>query len=203
MTTASRGSFLTCHAVRDAARKLRADLDSGRGLEDLVGRKYQGEVIFSHTTALNAPVEKPVTHVAFSYATQVVILDERGRLQKVIAAHDVGKALNPLICESQIQGAVHMGLGYALTEKLHVVDGIPQNTRLRSLGLLLPTDMPEIEVILIEEPDPAGPYGAKGVGEIGLVPTAGAVQGALHAFDGFRRFELPMEDSPAARAIKA
>ena len=78
--------------------------------------------------------------------------------------------------------------------------GVPVSTRLRDLGILRASEVPEIEVILVEVPDRVGAYGAKGVGEIGLVPTAGAVAGALFAFDGKRRNSLPMEDAPAAAA---
>ena len=127
--------------------------------------------------------------------------NEKGAVEKVIAAHDVGRALNPQQCEAQIQGAVHMGLGYALTEELPCKDGMPVTFKLREIGVLRAQHMPEVEVILVEEPEPEGPFGAKGVGEIGLVPTAGAVAGALAAFDGVRRMRLPMKDSPAARAI--
>jgi xanthine dehydrogenase molybdenum-binding subunit len=94
-----------------------------------------------------------------------------------------------------------MGLGYALTEELPCPDGMPATFSLRELGALRARHMPEIEVILVEEPEPEGPFGAKGVGEIGLVPTAAAVAGALAAYDGIRRLTLPMKDSPAARAL--
>ena len=94
-----------------------------------------------------------------------------------------------------------MGLGYALTEDLPVEGGWPTTYKLRELGVLRARDMPEVEVILVEDHEPEGPFGAKGVGEIGLVPTAGAVAGALAAFDGVRRYALPMTDSPAARAM--
>jgi xanthine dehydrogenase molybdenum-binding subunit len=94
-----------------------------------------------------------------------------------------------------------MGLGYALTEELPCVDGMPVTFKLRDIGVLRARDMPAVEVILVEDPEPEGPSGAKGVGEIGLVPTAGAVAGALEAFDGVRRTTLPMKDSPAARAM--
>ena len=119
----------------------------------------------------------------------------------MIAAHDVGRAVNPALCEGQIQGAVHMGLGYALTEELPCVDGMPVTFSRYQLGMLRARDMPEVEVLLVEEPEPEGPFGAKGLGEIGLVPTAAAVAGALEAFDGMRRTQLPMKDSPAARAL--
>jgi xanthine dehydrogenase molybdenum-binding subunit len=118
----------------------------------------------------------------------------------VVAAHDVGRAINPLGCAQQIEGAVHMGLGYALSEELPCTEGRPDSTLLRDLGILKAADMPEVEVILVEVPDPVGGYGAKGVGEIGLVPTAAAVAGALAAFDGVHRTSLPMRDAPAAPA---
>ncbi|MFQ5505293.1 MAG: selenium-dependent xanthine dehydrogenase, partial [Planctomycetota bacterium] len=102
----------------------------------------------------------------------------------------------------QIEGSIHMGLGYALTEELPSENGWPATFKLRELGVLRARDMPEIEVILVEEREPEGPFGAKGVGEIGLVPTAGAVAGALAAFDGVRRRTLPMKDSAAARAMR-
>jgi len=127
-------------------------------------------------------------------------LDDEGRLEKLIAAHDVGKAINPTLIEGQIEGALHMGLGQALSEEFVVEGGMPVNQTLKSLHIVPPTGMPDVEVILVEEPQPEGPYGAKGVGEAALVPTAAEVAGALHAFDGIRRTRLPMKDSPAARA---
>ncbi len=129
------------------------------------------------------------------------MLGDNGAVARVIAAHDVGRALNPQLCEAQIQGAVHMGLGYALTEELPCRDGRPVTFKLREIGVLRAQHMPEVEVILVEDAEPEGPFGAKGVGEIGLVPTAGAVAGALAAFDGVRRTRLPMKDSSAARFI--
>ena len=201
MTTASRATVLAGNAVVDAARKLAADLRR-HSLRELAGREYAGECAITYTTALGAPTDKPVTHFAYSFATQVVILDDGGKLQKVIAAHDVGRVINRQLVEGQIEGSVHMGLGYALTEELRLAGGVPVSTKMNALGLLRAHHMPEVEVITIEEPAPAGPYGAKGVGEIGLVPTAPAVAAALYSFDGVRRFSLPMKDSPAARAIR-
>jgi xanthine dehydrogenase molybdenum-binding subunit len=122
-------------------------------------------------------------------------------VEKVIAAHDVGRAINPQQCAAQVEGAVHMGLGYALTEQLPCDDGMPVTHNMREIGVLRAADMPEVEVILIEETEPEGPFGAKGVGEIGLVPTAGACAAALEAFDGIRRTRLPMIESPAAMAL--
>ncbi len=137
--------------------------------------------------------------MTFSYATQVVILNDAGEIERVIAAHDVGRAINPKGCAGQMEGGVHMGLGYALSENFPSTGAKPDSLLLRDCGILKAKDTPRIDVILIEVPDEVGGYGAKGVGEIGLVPTAGAVAGALHAYDGIRRFSLPMDDAPAAR----
>jgi xanthine dehydrogenase molybdenum-binding subunit len=136
--------------------------------------------------------------MAFGFATQVVILDDDGSISKVVAAHDVGRAINPLSCAGQIEGGVHMGLGYALSEDFPCTGGHPNSTRLRDLGILKAEHTPDVEVILVEVPDAVGGYGSKGVGEIGLVPTAGAVAEALYSFDRKRRTSLPMSDAPAA-----
>ena len=196
-TTASRSTVLGGLAVLDAARKLNAALNGG-ALETLAGQEFHGEATVDCTTTLEA--EEPVTHFAYGWATQVVILDDDGRIEKVIAAHDVGRAINPMLVEGQIEGAVHMGLGQALSEEFVVEGGVPVTTTLKSLHIIPPTGMPPVECILVEEPQPDGPFGAKGVGEAALVPTAAATAAALHAFDGTRRTRLPMKDSPAALA---
>jgi CO/xanthine dehydrogenase Mo-binding subunit len=201
-TTASRATFLGCRAVQEASRKLKADLDQKQTLRDLAGRTYYGEVLIDDTVSLEARAEKPKTHFAYGFATQVVILGDDGRITKVVAAHDVGKVMNPAQLEGQLEGSVHMGLGYALTEEFKVENGIPQTMTVNSQGLLRARHMPEVELILIEDKHPDGPYGAKGVGEIGLVPTAPAVAGALYRFDNIRRFTLPMKDSPAALFVR-
>src|SRR5664280_991294 len=198
-TTASRATVLGGQAVIDAARKLRAELTGSR-LEDLAGREFYGEMKVDWTTQVGAKVDNPVTHMAYGWATQVVILDAEGHLEKVIAAHDVGKVINPTLLEGQVEGAVHMGLGHSLSEEFVVSNGVPVTTTLKSLNIIPPTGMPPVECIFVEEHQPEGPYGAKGIGEIGLVPTAGAVAGALYAFEGTRRTRLPMKDSVAAMA---
>ena len=218
-TTGSRATLFGGRAVVSAAAKLKADLAGGSSLADLAGRVYGADVVVDDTTSpgghahsggQQVPVPpageqakpRPVkTHTAFGYATQVCILDEQGRIERMVAAHDVGRAVNPALCEGQIEGSIHMGLGYALTEELRLADGMPSTFKLRDIGVLRARDMPKLEVILVEEPEPEGPFGAKGVGEIGLVPTAAAVASALEAFDGVRRYTLPMRDSPAARAM--
>ncbi len=199
-TTGSRATLLGGRAVIAAGEKLAHDLKGGT-LADLVGKVYAGDVLIDDTTPPGANVPNPKTHTAFGYATQVCILDQQGRLARFIAAHDVGRAINPDLCRGQIEGSVHMGLGFALSEELPCKDGMPVTFKLREIGVLRARDMPEVEVMLIEDHEPEGPFGAKGVGEIGLVPTAGAVAGALYMHDRQRRFRLPMKDSPAARAL--
>ncbi|MEK6570088.1 MAG: molybdopterin cofactor-binding domain-containing protein, partial [Bacteroidota bacterium] len=201
MTTASRATVLGGRAVIEAAKKMRRDLDAGFSIRDLIGKEYYGEVVIDYTTALDAKTNKPRTHMTFGFATQVCILDDNGHVKKFIAAHDVGKVINRKLLEGQLEGSIHMGLGYALTEELKLKEGVPESFKLRSLGLLRARDMPETEIILIEENEPEGPFGAKGVGEIGLVPTAPAVASALYRFDGIRRSTLPMKGSAAAKAI--
>jgi selenium-dependent xanthine dehydrogenase len=196
-TTASRATVLGGRAVIDAAGKLKAALGGG-ALESLAGQEFEGRYAVDWTTANDA--DEPVTHIAYAWATQVVLLDDEGRLEKIVAAHDVGKAINPTLIEGQIEGGLHMGLGQALSEEFVVERGFPLTETLKSLHIVPPSGMPEVECILVEVPQPEGPYGAKGVGEAALVPTAAAVAGALYAFDGIRRTGLPMKDSPAALA---
>ncbi|MEK6676324.1 MAG: selenium-dependent xanthine dehydrogenase [Planctomycetota bacterium] len=211
-TTGSRGTVLTCHAVIDACRKLNLDLmtsnsNGGNGTDPkalltFTGRKYLGHWECFKTDKFGADVPDPKTHLTYGFATQVCILDDNGRIIKFIAAHDVGRVMNPTLLEGQLEGSIHMGLGYALTEEFVCEDGRLVTDDVKSCGILRAHQMPEIELILIEEPDPDCPYGARGVAEIGLVPTAPAVAGALAKFDGIRRFSLPMRDSPAARALR-
>jgi aldehyde oxidoreductase len=192
MTTASRATSLVGNALLDASAQLKKDLETAT-LADLTGKSYTGEWVVTWTTKPGAMVEKVYTHYSYSYATQLVILDEKtGHVRKVVAAHDAGKIFNPTLFEGQLEGSIHMGLGYALTEEMAMEDGFPSSTRLRKMGILRAKEMPEVEIIGVEVPDPYGPYGAKGVGEIGLVPTAAAVANALYQFDGVRRRELPM-----------
>jgi selenium-dependent xanthine dehydrogenase len=216
-TWASRGTTLSCAAAQHAARKLAADLDAlpltkepteptldpavrVRQLEGLVGREYSGEYVCNFTTRPGTPeaVLNPTTHLTFSYATQVGILNDEGIFERFVVANDVGRAINPRLCAEQMEGGVHMGLGYALSENFTSTKGKPDSLLLRDLGIVRAKDMPEVDVILIEVPDEVGGYGAKGVGEIGCVATAGAVASALYSYDKVRRVRLPMDDAPAA-----
>ena len=176
-------------SVRNACEIAEKD---GRQLEV----DYTGEYVVDWTQHLGDPdVAHPTIHSAFGYAAQLVVMDKATQeIDKVVAIHDVGRAVNPTLCEGQIEGAVHMGLGYALSEDFPADDaGMPTHMTLRSLGILRPKDVPPIEVELLEYPQPRSPYGIKGVGEIGLVPTAPAVAAALHDADGIWRNRLPLK----------
>ncbi|MEE1570990.1 MAG: molybdopterin cofactor-binding domain-containing protein, partial [Acidimicrobiales bacterium] len=188
-TTGSRGTLMGAGSVADACRNAVAD-----GCR--IGIDYEGEYRVDWTDSMDDGLENPVIHSTFGYAAQLVILDpDTGGVEQVVAAHDVGRAVNPMLCEGQVEGAVHMGLGYALSEGFPTdEEARPTNTTLRSLGIIRPKDMPPVDVRLVEVPQPDSPYGIKGVGEIGLVPTAGAVAAALHEHDGQWRSELPMNE---------
>jgi len=197
-TTGSRGTVMGAGSVADACRNAVTG-----GCE--IGVEYEGVYVVDWTNSINDGLEHPIIHSTFGYAAQLVELDpESGDIVKVVAAHDVGRAVNPLLCEGQIEGAVHMGLGYALSEGFPCDEnGKPLNETLRSLDIIRPKDMPPTEVILVESPDPNSPYGIKGVGEIGLVPTAGAVAAALESHDGEWRCELPMRTEKNRERVNA
>jgi len=186
-TTGSRGTLMGAGAVADACRVAK---EAGCAPEV----DHVGEYRVDWTDHMSDDVPHPLIHSAFGYAAQLAVIDpESGNVERIVAAHDVGRAVNPLQCTGQVEGAVHMGLGYALTESFDTdEDGRPLASTLRGLGIIRAKDVPAIDVILIEEPQPRSPYGIKGVGEIGLVPTAGAVAAALHDLDGTWRVQLPM-----------
>ena len=188
-TTGSRGTLMGAGAVKDACHTAIA---ANRQIEV----DHVGEYRVDWTNKLGEPgVINPLIHSTFSYAAQMVVIDrDSQKIERVVAIHDVGRVVNPTLCEGQVEGSVHMGLGYALTEDFpsDPETGFPINMTLRSLGILRAKDVPPIEVKLIESAQPNAPYGIKGVGEIGLVPTAGAVAAALHHLDGEWRNRLPM-----------
>jgi xanthine dehydrogenase molybdenum-binding subunit len=212
-TWASRGTTLSCAAAQRASQDLIKDLQAvkerapGRSDEDalkeLAGREYYGECVYNFTTRPGTPeaVTNPTTHLTFSYAAQVVILNEQGMIDHVVVANDVGRAINPRLCAEQMEGGVHMGIGYALSENFTATRGVPDFLGLRDMGIVPAKYMPPCDIILIEIPDEVGGYGAKGVGEIGCVATAPAVAGAVYSYDRKRRFSLPMQDAPAAQPL--
>jgi aldehyde oxidoreductase len=185
-TTGSRGTLMAAGSIREACRAA----DAGGRLPDT---DYEGTYEIDWTDSLASGKPNPVIHSTFGYAAQLVVADKvSGEIEKVVAVHDVGRVVNPTLCEGQVEGAVHMGLGYALTEEFPCgPDGMPEHMTLRQLDIIRPRNMPSVEVVLIEAPQPGSPYGIKGIGEIGLVPTAGAVAAAFHAVDGRWRTRLP------------
>ena len=192
-TSGSRQTLITGEAVRMAAAELKADLDGAEGdLSALEGLEYFAE-FFDPTDKLGADVPNPKSHVAYGFATHVVILDDDGRVKEVWAAHDSGKVVNPISIQGQIEGGVLMGLGYALTEDFPLKDCVPQ-AKFGTLGLLRADQIPDIHAIYVEKEEllPFA-YGSKGIGEIATIPTAPAVQGAYYAMDHVLRTSLPME----------
>ena len=188
-TTGSRGTLMAAGSVQQAcaaalAGNCAAEVD------------FVGEHVVDWTHHLGDPEHpNPTIHAAFGYAAQLAIIDRStGLVERVVAVHDVGKAVNPQLCIGQIEGSVHMGLGYALSEDFPAdpETAFPTHMTLRSLGIVRAKDVPIIEVHLVEVPQPKSPYGIKGVGEIGLVPTAPAVAAALRDLDGVWRNALPM-----------
>ena len=202
-TSGSRQTLITGEAVRMASADLAEALkEAGGDLEKLEGWESFAE-FFDPTDKLGADVPNPKCHVAYGFATHVVVLDDDGRVKEVYAAHDSGKVVNPISIQGQIEGGVLMGLGYALTEDFPLKDSVPQ-ARYGTLGLMRSTQIPDIHAIYVEKEEllPFA-YGAKGIGEIATIPTAPAAQGAYYAMDHVLRTKLPMEDTYYSKKQKA
>jgi len=195
-TSGSRQTLITGEAARLASADLKAAL-AIQPLDQLEGLTFAGEYL-ARTDPMDSPKDSPVFHIAYGFATQVVLLDEAGWVEKVIAAHDVGKAINPLSVEGQIEGGVVMSLGFALTENFPLDHGRP-TTRFGTLGLFRPDKTPDVESILIEKNQDPLAFGAVGIGEITSIPTAAAVQGAYYRLDGLFRTSLPLQQTPYSK----
>lgn len=191
-TTASRQTVFTGEATRRAGLKLKEALQT-KTLEELEGEIFKGEYSFD-SDPMGSPKKNPVSHVAYGYATQVAVIDKEGKVIEFLASHDVGKAINPVTTEGQIEGGVVMCMGYALTEDFPLADGKPLK-KYGTLGLLRANQVPEIKTLLIEQNDVELAYGAKGVGEIAAIPAAPALQNAYYKLDGCFRTDLPMENT--------
>ena len=197
-TSGSRQTLVTGEACRRACLQLHEAL-AGKSLSDLIGKEFYGEYL-AKTDPLGADVPNPVSHVAYGYATQVCILDEKtGLIRKMIAAHDVGKAINPLSCEGQIEGGVVMSMGYALTEQYPIDENCHPTARFGTLGLFRAHQVPEIKAIVIDKPGLNVACGAIGIGEITSIPTAPAIADAYYRLDGEPRTSLPLTGTPYAR----
>ena len=145
-----------------------------------------------------------VTYAYGTHGVEVEVDKETGQVKilKYIAAHDVGRAINPMLLEGQVYGGATMGIGYALTERLILQDGKVMNPNFLDYKMLTAKDVPNIETIVIETDDPSGPFGAKGIGEPGLVPTAPAIANAIYDAIGVRIKELPITPERVLAALK-
>jgi xanthine dehydrogenase molybdenum-binding subunit len=165
------------------------------------------------TVEYEAPKTQPLgtggdMHVAFSYAVQAALVEvntETGVIQvlKIIAAHDIGRAINPLSLEGQIEGGIVMGLGNALTEEYIVENGVPYTQWFSRYKMPSIRHTPEIVSFIVEDPVAAGPYGAKGVGEVASIPTTPAVTNAIYNAVGVRVYSLPVDQDELLRQIKS
>ncbi len=193
-STASRQTVITGEAVRTVALMMKRDMEQVLSLSELEGKEWEGEFT-SYTDPLGSDKPNPVSHIAYSYSTQVVYLDEEGKVEKVSAAVDVGQVVNPTALEGQVDGGVVMGLGYALTEDFPVEGGIPK-VKYGTLGLFRSTEAPEVETITVQSRELSREaYGAKGIGELSTIATAPAVQNAYYRFDGKFRTSLPLSET--------
>ncbi len=195
-STASRQTVLTGEAVRRASESLKKELKNS-SIKELEGKEFYGE--FSPITdPLGSEKTNPVSHVSYSYGVQLVILNDEGKVEKVVSAFDVGKPINIQSVEGQIEGGTVMGLGFALTEKFKSEKSVPKS-KFGTIGFMRSTDVPKMDVILcnVEDKDRFEySLGAKGCGELCMIPTAPACAGAYYKLDGCFRQELPLKNTP-------
>ena len=201
-TTASRQSFVSGNAARLAARDVAGKLAAaGHGQSVKVQHEYW------------APKTQPLgtggdMHVAFSFCAQAALCEIDMRtgevtVRKVIAAHDVGRALNPLTLEGQIEGGIVMCIGYTLTEHYIQEDGAPWTSVMARYKTPSITHAPKIISHIVEHETASGPFGAKGVGELPSIPTSPAITNAIFRATGVRVRSLPVDQDELLRAIQA
>jgi selenium-dependent xanthine dehydrogenase len=194
-TTASRQSVFSGEATRKAALQLKEALDkSGGNLSSLEGQEFFGEYS-GITDPMGSDKPNPVSHVAYGYAATVAILDNEGKVEKLVAAYDIGTVVNPKSAEGQIEGGLLMGMGYALTEDFPMEEGYPK-AKYGTLGLIRATDAPQMEIMFMKPKNPSAlALGIKGVGELATIPVTPAIAGAYYEKDGKHRTKLPMENT--------
>jgi CO/xanthine dehydrogenase Mo-binding subunit len=144
--------------------------------------------------------------MTYGFGTQAILVEvdeETGKIDvlRVVAVHDAGRILNPNGAEGQIQGGVVMSLGYALCEELILDEGMVMNPNFADYKIVTSLEVPEIKVIFVGRPDPSGPFGAKGLGEHGCIPTAAAVANAVYDAIGVRIFDLPLTPDKVVNAL--
>jgi CO/xanthine dehydrogenase Mo-binding subunit len=170
------------------------------------GRTLVAEAFYDPPTEMLDKDLRGNVSAAYGFAAQAAVLDVetatgRIRVRRIVSAHDVGRALNPLAAEGQIHGGIHMGLGYALSEHLVVEQGQVLTASFMDYAILRADDMPELIVCLVESGDAEGPFGAKGLGESGVIPVSAAVANAVHAATGVRFAELPITPTAVHAAL--
>ncbi|MBI3097256.1 MAG: molybdopterin-dependent oxidoreductase [Planctomycetes bacterium] len=222
---ASRTTFIAGNAVRAAAKDAKRQIEAARtalGLPpdtpyDKVVRsehfRDQGSLVIgrAYFDPPNAMVDAEnkgnvsAAYVFGAHAAEVEVDVETGqvRVLRVVAAHDVGRAINPMYVEGQIEGGVMQGIGYALLEEVILREGGMSNPNFLDYRMPGPQDMPSIETVIVETNDPSGPFGAKGIGEPPLVPVAAAIANAVANATGVRLRELPMTPERVWRALRA
>ena len=197
-TSGSRQTLFTGEACYRACKGLK-DALADAALSALEGKEFYGEYM-GKTDPLGAKVPNPVSHIAYGYATQLCVLDkDTGRIKHIVAAHDVGKAVNPTSVEGQIEGGVVMSMGYALTERYPIDENCCPTAKFGTLGLFRANQIPEIIPIIVEKPGLNVGGGAIGIGEITSIPTAPAIADAYYRYDGEFRTSLPLKNTPYAK----
>lgn len=175
----------------------------------LFGRPVLGSASFNPpTTPMDPETGQGEPFSTYVYATQVAEVEvdtETGWVEviRIVAAHDCGTPINPSLIEGQVQGGIAQGIGFALSEEVLFKEGAQLNATLRDYVIPTSLDMPAVEVILADNYDPTGPFGAKGVGEPTSVPTAPAILNAIYDAVGVRLYSLPATPEKVLKALKA
>jgi CO/xanthine dehydrogenase Mo-binding subunit len=202
-TSASRQTYISGRAVYEAASKLNAYLEAkgyykGRDLKEIFQEARKEKSLIFHgyfdppTTHLDTETSAGTPYATYAFATHMtqVEVDEKTGVclvKKVYAAHDVGKAVNPTLVKGQVCGGVAMGVGFALMEEFIPV----KSESLDNYYMPTSMDMPDVEVLIVEDEEPTGPFGAKGLGEPALIPQAASIMNALHDAVDVTPFQLP------------
>ena len=200
-TTASRQTFVSGNATRLAARDVAQKLANGPLEKAVAQHEYW------------APKTQPLgtggdMHVAFSFVAQAALCEIDMRtgeveVKKIIAAHDVGRAINPLTLEGQIEGGIVMCIGYALTEHYIQEDGVPWTDVMARYKMPSITHAPTITSHIVEHELSTGPFGAKGMGELPSIPTSPAITNAIYNATGVRVRSLPVDQDTLLHAMHA
>lgn len=173
-----------------------------------LGRRLIGQGWYTPPKAsLDPTTGQGNPYFVYTYATQMVEVEvdmKTGEVdvKKIIAAFDIGKAINPILLEGQIDGGIAMGVGYALLEKVIIDKGVIKNLELKDYLVPTALDVPEVKSIIIEHNNIHGPFGAKGIGEMPNIPTPAAVSNAIANATGVRLFNLPADSESVWKAIQ-